>query len=54
MASTTTPMTRNELDAWLRLHCDDLTDVTALLDTYTGHTEDEMEAELDAQHGSMA
>ena len=47
-------MTRNQLDDWLRLHCDPNTDYIPLLDKYAGWTEDEMDQLLDEHHGSIS
>ena len=50
----TQPMTRDELTEWLRLRLDPTSDLIEAVADYLGKTEDEMNALLDAQHGSMA
>jgi hypothetical protein len=48
------PMTRDELTEWLRTRLDPGSDLIEAVAHYLGKTEAEMEALLDAQHGSIA
>jgi len=49
------PLTPEELRAWLTRHGVPAgSEMDAALDQFAGYTEDEMDAELAAQHGDMA
>jgi len=55
MASTPNPMTREDLTAWLRLHCDPSVEITEqLVDDFSCFELDELEEMADRAHGSMA